>query len=254
LNAFVKGEWREYNKGLRYINRKMSKSKKGNSRDDDDDDMPDLVPLASSSRSVKNKEKKDFVDNSDDMSVDTNNSMPDLHEYSDDSDASSNSSYEEIDDDDSDDSGDESDKAGVEEEEDDEDDSELCQCPTCRREREKAHRKEMEVLREKEVQEKLRIARMKREQTPKGPGTKTLPFSRTQMEELSNGKKQYLMTICAMDGYKNKSHEELRFEDLFSQNESYMKVKNFLDNELSDRGREQVCVFYFYFLSFFLHL
>lgn len=44
-----------------------------------------------------------------------------------------------------------------------------------------------------------------------------------------------------MGGYKHKSQEELRFEDLFTTNAEYKKVKEYLDDELADRGKELEC-------------
>lgn len=134
---------------------------------------------------------------------------------------------------------------GDEEYDDDEEDSGVCQCQTCRRDREMklaAERTRMEL----EAIERAKQEKQRRQLIMKTPGTRSVPFQRPVLERgeriLSDGKylfkTMFMQTITGMDGYNSKSLEELRFEDYCNDNPKIKEVKKKLDSEILDRIRE----------------
>ena len=155
---------------------------------------------------------------------------------------------EEDDDDDEDDDEDDDD----DDDDDDEDDYENeqgaseCQCPTCRRERDRRVRDAARIRAEKEAQEKLKQEKYRRLMTPTTPGTKSVAFQPTTVvhgERIAIDGKMVvrdviLHTMTAMEGYSNKSQEELRFEDYYLDSPSLTLVKQCMDAEMADRAKE----------------
>ena len=222
--------------------------------DDSDNEPPGLVPLnAKLPRGLRNYLKEAGIQD-DDMSVDTNSFDDEDSEYEsyDEDDEDVLDVYDEDDEDDDDDEDDEDD------EDDDEDDDsldsaephDLCQCPTCRREREKQHKEQRRMVQEREASERLKQEKFKREMTPKGPGSRTVKFHKTPIRDAQSSmtpdgkvlyRDNYIMSITGMLGYCNKSTEELRYEDYADDDPEIKKVKDFLDSELADRIKESVC-------------
>jgi hypothetical protein len=152
--------------------------------------------------------------------------------------------YEDVDDEDDD----EDDDDDYYDDEDDDYDDEYesnaqCQCPTCRRDRSRdQERMRMEI----EALEKAKREAMRRQMIPRGPGTKSVAFHPTVLEDaeriLIEGRFVYrdcfLNHITGMEGYMNRSQEELRFEDYCEEKPALMKVKKRLDAEITDRLKE----------------
>eukprot|EP00595_Chromulina_sp_UTEXLB2642_P001537 CAMPEP_0196768644 /NCGR_PEP_ID=MMETSP1095-20130614/43057_1 /TAXON_ID=96789 ORGANISM="Chromulina nebulosa, Strain UTEXLB2642" /NCGR_SAMPLE_ID=MMETSP1095 /ASSEMBLY_ACC=CAM_ASM_000446 /LENGTH=244 /DNA_ID=CAMNT_0042138643 /DNA_START=103 /DNA_END=834 /DNA_ORIENTATION=- len=131
-------------------------------------------------------------------------------------------------------------------EEEDEDNTALCQCQTCRRDREIKQEAERTRL-EMEAIEKAKREKARRQLILRTPGTRSVPFQKVQLdrdekEQQVDGKfvlkSMYLQTITAMDGYNSKSLDELRFEDYCNDNSALKEVKRKLDNEILDRIKE----------------
>ena len=164
---------------------------------------------------------------------------------------------EEDEEDDDDDDENESDFEGEEEDDEDynsegydgpeyEESQAECQCPTCRRERDHKLREQSRLRSEKDLLEQMKREKMRRIMTPKTPGTRSVAFQPTLVRDAEriviDGKTMIrdivLQMITGMDGYSNKSFEELRFEDYYLESPSLLKVKHNLDNELTDRVKE----------------
>jgi len=150
------------------------------------------------------------------------------------------------DDDDDDDDGEEEYDEGDDEDEYEEERTAMCQCPTCRRERENHLREQEKIRMEKEAAERIRKENLRKQLIPKTPGTRSVLFQSTVLEGveriIKDGKVYYrdnfLQTITAMEGYSRKSTEELRFEDYCADSPALKAVKQSLDAEVIDRIRE----------------
>lgn len=129
--------------------------------------------------------------------------------------------------------------------EEDEDTTAVCQCHTCRRDRDSKLELERKKL-ELEALERAKQEKLKRQLILRTPGTMSVSFHKVPLarpeKEYSDGKyilkKMYMDTITAMDGYNTKSLEELRFEDYCNDNPSLRDVKKRLDAEILDRIKE----------------
>jgi len=172
---------------------------------------------------------------------------------------------------------------GTEDDEDDEDDEEdedneldnVCQCPTCQRERERSDILQARQLREIEgiAASKLasRLEKIRKANTPTGPGTRTIPYDAPAvvdvkkearlnsehpdleyiafMEKRKHGHgpkgsgrpELFVQNIVGMAGYADRCQEELRFEDYAVDKPEVKKLKDHLENEMADRGKERVC-------------
>ena len=124
-----------------------------------------------------------------------------------------------------------------------------CQCPTCRRERDQKLRELARLKSEKELLEQVKKEKLRRLMTPKTPGTGSVAFQPTVVRDAEritvDGKSIVrdiiLQTITSMEGYSNKSNEELRFEDYYLKSPALLVVKKALDEEVADRGKESTC-------------
>ena len=121
-----------------------------------------------------------------------------------------------------------------------------CQCPTCRRERDRRVREAARLRSEQEALEEAKRETLRRLMTPTTPGTRSVLYQPTVV---FNGERVpidgrmavrdvVLHTMTAMDGYANKSVEELRFEDYYLESPALMEVKQRLDAEVVDRAKE----------------
>lgn len=155
------------------------------------------------------------------------------------------------------------DETGDEDEEDDEDDEDeldnVCQCPTCQRERERSIMERSRKQREMEdiaaMKLASRIEKIRKACTPTGPGTRTIPYAasmyvsakhtadaRLNYQARKGGKNDsYVQNIVYMQGYADKCQEELRFEDYAIEQPELKKLKDHLASEMSDRASERVC-------------
>jgi len=158
------------------------------------------------------------------------------------------------------------DETGDEDEEDDEDDEDeldnVCQCPTCQRERERStierSRKQQEMEDIAAMKLASRIEKIRKACTPTGPGTRTIPYAASMYvsaKHTADARLNYqariygkndsyidvVQNIVYMQGYADKCQEELRFEDYAIDQPELKKLKDHLASEMSDRASERVC-------------
>jgi tetratricopeptide (TPR) repeat protein len=208
-----------------------------------------LVPLAASdavdSGCVPMEEEydDDDYDDEDDEDDEDYESDEDDDDYEDEDDGDGD------DDDDDDGDGDDEDGDDYDSEEygyDDDADAAECQCPTCRRERDRRVREAARLRSEKEALDEANRETLRRLMTPTTPGTRSVLYKPTVVYNgervLVDGRMTVrdvlLHTMTAMEGYANKSLEELRFEDYYLESSALMTVKQRLDAELADRAKE----------------